>query len=218
MRRKEMCPVIIGSLAAGAEVHAHEATDALLTTAAQSGNAAAFVELSLRHSRRIKSRIYRMLRNWEDAEDVLQDSLLRAFTHIGQFRGECTFSTWLTGIAINLALMVLRKRQGHTLISLNSTTSPTGSLEVWEQLPDHSPNQELLFADREVEELLHGAVQRLPLYFRSVIELYHDEERSANQVANKLGISVPATKSRLMRARMALRTSLAGLQRQAGSV
>ena len=89
------------------------ATNEVLTLAARSGNGSAFVELSRRHSKRIQLRIYRILGNWEDTEDALQDSLLKAFMHLDQFRGTCNFSTWLTKIAINSALMVLRKRKAH---------------------------------------------------------------------------------------------------------
>ena len=99
------------------------------------------------------------------------------------------------------------------MISIDHTTDSTDGEKVWE-LPDHSSNPEFLCADREIEELLQGAIGALPCCFRSVIELYHTGDYSANEVAKTLGISVPAVKSRLMRARMALRTSLADLGRQ----
>jgi RNA polymerase sigma-70 factor, ECF subfamily len=90
---------------------ADSADDAMLVTVALSGNSSAFVELSRRHSRRVLHRIYRMTNNWQDAEDVLQESLMRAFVHLHTFGCRASFSTWLTRIAINSALMLLRKRK-----------------------------------------------------------------------------------------------------------
>lgn len=189
----------------------YRATDASLTLAAKSGNNLAFDELSRRHSKRIQRHIYRILRNWEDTEDVLQDSLLKAFGHISQFRNESSFSTWLTRIAINSALMVLRKRRAHAGTSDGNMTSSTENLEL-QEFPDLSPNPELLYAERQVEELLRGAILRLPWCFRSVTELYLTKECSTSEVAETLGISVAAAKSRLLRAKKALRTSLPELQ------
>jgi RNA polymerase sigma-70 factor (ECF subfamily) len=82
-----------------------QASEELLTLAAKSGNGPTSVELSPRHSKKLQLHVYRILGNWEDAEDVVQESLLKAFKHLDQFRGACRFSSWLTRIAINLALM-----------------------------------------------------------------------------------------------------------------
>jgi RNA polymerase sigma factor (sigma-70 family) len=195
------------SLAVELEGNLQQATDDLLTLAAKSGNGAAFVELSQRHSKRVHLLVYRILGNWEDAEDVLQDSLLKAFKHLGQFRGTCSFSTWLTTIGINSALIVLRKRRVHLEISYDRTVDPTETLESWE-LPDLSLSPELLCAGRETTELLRGAILRLPSSYQTVVELYHAKECSTNEIAQALGISVAATKSRLSRARTRLRALL----------
>jgi len=207
-----MKPVIQATLAIEPEDDVHRATDAFLTSAAKSGHSAAFDELSRRHSKRIQRHIYRILGNWEDTEDVLQDSLLKAFKHLDQFRGTCSFSTWLTSIAINSALMVVRKRRVRLEISFDGTAGSTESSEPWE-FPDLSPGPELLYADREVQALLRGAIMRLPWCIRSVAELYHAKECSTNEVAQALGLSVAAVKSRLLRARKTLRASLPELQR-----
>lgn len=184
--------------------------DELLTLAAKSGNNLAFDELCRRHSKRIQRHIYRILRNWEDTEDVLQDSLLKAYGHIGQFRNECSFSTWLTRIAINSSLMVLRKRRAHAGTSHDNNTNST-EIDLRE-FPDLSPSPELLCADRQVDEMLRSAILQLPWCFRSVAELHLAKECSTNEVAQTLGISVAAVKSRLLRAKKALRTSLPELQ------
>jgi len=193
------------------EVDGRRATDTLLTLAAKSGDSVAFDELARRHSKRIKRHIYRIVRNWEDAEDVFQDSLLKAFRNIGQFRSDCTFSTWLTRIAINSALMVLRRRRRRAQISDINATSSADSL-VLQELPDLSPSPEFLYAERQVQESLRGAILHLPWCFRSVTELYLAKDCSTREVAETLGITVGAVKSRLMRAKKALRASAPELQ------
>src|ERR1700756_2362490 len=86
------------------------ADDQLLMTA-QSGNHQAFIEICRRHSPMVRKRIFSIVRNHEDAEDALQDTLLRAYRHLGTFRRSCKFSTWLSSIGTNTALMILRKRK-----------------------------------------------------------------------------------------------------------
>ena len=88
-----------------------EISEAVLVSTAKSGDTNAFVELSRRHSPKLLRTIYRITRNWQDAEDVLQDSLLKAFSHLQDFQEKSSFSTWLTRIAINSALMILRKKR-----------------------------------------------------------------------------------------------------------
>lgn len=188
------------------EGNLRKATDDVLTLAAKSGNGSAFVELSQRHSKRIQLRIYRILGDWEDAEDVLQDSLLKAFTHLDQFRGACNFSTWLTQIAINSALMLLRNRRTRPEISYDKIADLTETLE-WD-FPDLSPNPEHLCACRESQDLLRSAILRLPWSCRTTFELYYGRDCSTNEIAQTLGISIAATKSRLLRGRTRLRTSL----------
>jgi RNA polymerase sigma-70 factor (ECF subfamily) len=189
------------------EGNIRKATDDLLTLAAKAGNSTAFVELSRRHSKRIQLQAYRILGNWADAEDAMQDSLLRAFKHLAQFRGTCTFSTWLTRIAINSALMQMRKRRVLLEISYDKTADSVGTLEPWE-FPDLSPGPERLLASKETDELVGRVILQLPWRYQSVFELYHAKQRSINEIAQDLGISAAAVKSRLHRARMRLRTSL----------
>jgi RNA polymerase sigma-70 factor, ECF subfamily len=195
------------SLAVEIQGDLREATDNVLTLAAQSGNGLAFVELSQRHSKRVQLHVYRILGNWEDAEDVVQDSLLKALKHLDQFRGMCSFSTWLTRIAINSALMELRKGRARPEISYDRTDDSFGMLESWE-FPDLAPSPERLCARRETEVLLRGAILRLPWRYQAVAQLYHAKECPTNEIAQDMGISVAAVKSRLYRARRKLRASL----------
>jgi RNA polymerase sigma-70 factor, ECF subfamily len=180
-----------------------EMSDVQLVSAAMTGDSSAFVELCDRHSKKILQRIYRITNNWEDAEDALQDTLLRAFVHLKDFEGRSSFSSWLTRIAINSALMGLRKKRRFP-ISIDGTYDDSQDWEPWEP-QDHKGTPESLYAQREREELLRSAILRLPSTFREVVELRHGRECSTLEIAKALGISVAAAKSRLSRARMAVR-------------
>jgi RNA polymerase sigma-70 factor, ECF subfamily len=117
-----------------------EMSDAVLLSTAKSGDANAFIELSKRHYRRVFHETYRITRNQRDAEDALQDSLLKAFSHLKDFEERSSFSTWLTRIAINSALMILRKKRGCYEISMDGGNDPSGKYEPWEtQSPCEDP-------------------------------------------------------------------------------
>jgi RNA polymerase sigma-70 factor (ECF subfamily) len=180
-----------------------EMSDALLVSAAKSGDADAFVELSKRHSRRIFYETYRITRNWQDAEDALQDSLLNAFSHLNNFQERSSFSTWLTRIGINSALMILRKKRNGFEFSLDSTGDPGGEGERWE-IPSLAEDPESSYVRGEREALLRKAIIRLPPRCREAVELWRAREYSAQEIAQTLGISVPAVKARLLRARLTL--------------
>ena len=182
--------------------------DDLLVSAAKAGDRSAFVELYERHSRKVLPIIHRITKNREDAEDALQDAVLRAFVHMKGFEGRSNFTSWLTRIAINSALMVLRKRRGAE-ISIEQICNDSGNPQAWEP-SDHSDTPEACYARRESEELLRNAIQRLPCIFREAVELRHVGDYSTSQVAEELGISVSAAKSRLMRARRTMRRRLLG--------
>lgn len=192
------------------EGNLREAADGCLIVAAKSGNGSAYAELSGRYSKMIQLKLYRILGNWEDAEDMLQESQLKAFRHLDQFRGACSFSTWLTRIAINSALMLLRKRRVRSETSYDRAADSTGDWELWE-FPATSPSPERYYSDQEAEELLRGAILRLPWSYRTAFELYYSEDRSTIEIAQALGISLAAAKSRLYRARTTLRNTLPGL-------
>lgn len=183
--------------------------DDVLVSAARSGDPGAFVELYERNSQKILPRIYRITKNREDAEDAIQDAVLRAFVHVKSFEGRSTFASWLTRIAINSALIVLRKRRPGTEISIEQLSEQTENRRVWEP-QDHAESPETYAARRQSEELLRNAIQRLPCIFREAVELQQAEECSTGQVAERFGISESAAKSRLMRARKVLRRRLSG--------
>jgi RNA polymerase sigma-70 factor (ECF subfamily) len=187
--------------------HHEDASEEQLLEAARSGDERAFGELIARCVAQVRRRIFRMVRNQQDTEDVLQDSLLRAYLHLDQFRGASSFSSWLHRIAINSAMMLLRKRKVHAVISFDRHDDDPSSWHAWD-FPDRSPNPEQIYAKRQVLEGLSNAVEQLPSFFRGVIDEFYDGECSVQETADAVGISVAATKSRLVRARLMLRLAL----------
>jgi RNA polymerase sigma-70 factor (ECF subfamily) len=195
-----------GSSAYGEPIRSLEgATDESLVLVAQSGDHSAFLELRKRHANKLLLRVYRITRSWEDAEDVLQESFLRAFMHLGTFERRSSFSSWLTRIAINSALMVLRKRRGIE-ISIDSMIGDGESEYRWE-LPDRRKNPEEAYAQQEIEGQLRTAIDRLSPQLRKAIQMRQEKDCSDKEVASALGISLPAAKSRLLRAKVTLRSS-----------
>jgi len=162
--------------------------------------------LCTRNSKRVYNTIYGVTKNREDAEDAMQDSMMRAFMHLKQFDGRSSFATWFTRIGINSALMILRKRR----IRLETSMDATADGEPWQawQIADHAPDPEQHYTGRERTLRLKRAVCSLPNALRSVVELGQMEGHSMKQIARNMGISVPATKSRLARAKAALRKSM----------
>src|SRR6202046_5434188 len=108
----------------------NEISDDDLITAAQRGDHQAFEELCGRHSSITKTKIFSIVRNHEDAEDALQDTLLRAYTHLSSFRRSCRFSTWLTAIGVNSALMILRKRRARRETYASTSSPDTGTVKL----------------------------------------------------------------------------------------
>jgi RNA polymerase sigma-70 factor, ECF subfamily len=139
---------------------------------------------------------------------VLPESLIRAFLHLKEFEERCSFSSWLTRIAINFALMSLRKKRGHIEISMEGLSDDHGIQRRFEP-QDPAENPESHYSRREREELVEGAIRQLPLTLRQIIQMKLIDGRSGEEVSQTLGISVPAAKSRLARAKTALRLSLA---------
>jgi RNA polymerase sigma factor (sigma-70 family) len=181
-------------------------SDKILVAAARTGDHSAFSELWNRHSKRAFNVMYRITKNRQDAEDGLQDAFLKAFVHLKNFDGRSAFSTWLTRIAINSALMILRKKRTHPETSIEWTTNDDTWRE-WE-VADKGANIEEHYEKRESEWRLEQAIDRLRPPLRNVIEIQRSDCVTVREVAEVAGISVGATKSRLLRARTVLRRSL----------
>ena len=176
-----------------------------LVAAAKRGCAAAFEELCRPHTGRLLQMTLRITRNQEDSEDAVQDSLMRALIYIRNFDGRSSFSTWLTRIATNSALMILRKKRNSREMALEEQTED-GNERVYE-IRDHRPDPEKRFEERERAEMLYAAIERLRPKLKRVVELQQLQEHSLEKTAKVLGISLTATKGRLFHARATLRKS-----------
>jgi len=179
-------------------------TKKAVRSSARTAEPSEFVALCKPHEEKIFQIVLRITRNTEDAEDALQDALYSAFVHWHEFDSRSTFSTWLTRIAINSALMILRKRHSSRMISWNS---PADAQESFLDPADHSPNPELAYLQRERERALHGVLRSLRPSLRQVIEIQQLQERPMKEAAQLMGVSVAALKGRLFHAKAALRRS-----------
>ena len=150
--------------------------EASLVSAARRGHQAAFGELCQRHAKRVFRTMLRITRNREDAEDAVQDSFLQAFVHLEKFDGRSTFSTWLTRIAINSALMILRRRRKASFVSLDDAGDPNGT-ETCLEVTDQAVDPERRCLEQERKRVLRDAIRTLRPSARRVIELQQLEER-----------------------------------------
>jgi RNA polymerase sigma factor (sigma-70 family) len=173
---------------------------------AKSGKSEAFEALCEPYNARLFNAALRITRNREDAEDAVQNSLLQAFIHIKNFRGNSSFSTWLTRIVINSALMIRRKGNNARLVfTEDSRLNAEGKVTF--QIPDRSPNPEQSYAAQERTRMLHKAISRLRPRIREVIEVGQLRELPIKETARVLDISVAAAKGRFFHARAVLRRS-----------
>ena len=182
------------------------ASDEVLVSATQNGEKLAFVELWNRHSTKTLKTVLRITRNREDAEDALQESFLKAFVHLNSFDGRSKFSTWLTRIAINSALMILRRKRSFPETSMEITVQ--GETRQHLEIEDRSVDIEGHCARSERARHLQRAIQRLRPALRQVVDIQQSQDLSIKEIAATTGLSVAATKSRMMRARTALRRKL----------
>jgi RNA polymerase sigma-70 factor, ECF subfamily len=185
-----------------------DVSDDDLITAAQRGDQQAFVELCGRHSTATKKKIFRIVRNHQDAEDALQDTLLRAYTHLTSFRRSCQFATWFTAIGVNSALMILRKRRVRNETYASSNSPDAGTVELREPV-ERSLGPEGIYLKQQAILLVRREVEKLHPSLRSVVSHYYGSECSLEEAAKAHEISLAAAKSRLQRGRLRLRSSLA---------
>jgi RNA polymerase sigma-70 factor (ECF subfamily) len=186
-----------------------------LVAAAKSGDAAAFEELVNRYERKIFRLTMNITGNREDAEDAMQDAFLKSYSHLKDFQGDSRFYTWLVRIAANEALMRLRKRRPN-LFSLDEPIAGDEDL-MPQEVEDWGPSPEQRYAQTEIGEILSKVIDQLDPDFRIVFVLRDIEELSTEETASALGISIPAVKSRLLRARLKLRQKLDRYFRQGGT-
>lgn len=178
----------------------------VLVMQAKSGRSSAFGELYERHRARIYRSAFRILRNPQDAEDAVQQSFQRAFTNLNRFREDSAFATWMTRIAINEALMMLRRRRVTTPLfeSENNDVHPTSPTD----LADKHPTPEQAYAVKESRAVVTHAISRLRKNLRTVALLRELQGLSNAETARRLGLTVTAVKARTFNARRHLRKVL----------
>src|SRR4051812_13432841 len=178
-----------------------------LVQAAKGGDVSAFEDLVKRYDRNVFRIAQHITQNREDAEDVAQDAFLKAYQNLGQFQGQSKFYTWLVRIAVNEALMKLRRRRPERMVSLDEDVK-TEDDSLPREVADWSPNPEQQYTQAELRDILTKTIQGLPATFRTVFVLRDVEGLSTEETAEALELSVPAVKSRLLRARLQLRERL----------
>jgi RNA polymerase sigma-70 factor (ECF subfamily) len=181
--------------------------EAVVVAQAREGDVRAFSELVRRYEGKIFRLAQHVTQNREDAEDVLQETFMKAYEHLDQFQGNSKFYTWIVRIAVNQALMKLRRRKTDRSVSLDETID-TGEDTVVREIAAWDENPEDRYSREELGEILDTAVQSLDPPYRSVFQLRDIDELSTEETADALGLSVPAVKSRLLRARLQLREKL----------
>ena len=181
--------------------------ESVLVDAARNGDVGAFEQLVRRYDRSVFRIAQHITQNREDAEDVVQDAFLKAFQNLGQFQGQSKFYTWLVRIAVNEALMRLRRRRPERMVSLDEDIK-TEEDSMPREVADWSPNPEQLYSQAELKDILSKTIQGLPPGFRTVFVLRDVEALSTEETAEALNLSIPAVKSRLLRARLQLRERL----------
>jgi RNA polymerase sigma-70 factor, ECF subfamily len=181
--------------------------ESILVDAARTGDIGAFESLVRRYDRNVFRIAQHITQNREDAEDVVQDAFLKAYQNLGQFQGQSKFYTWLVRIAVNEALMRLRRRRPERMVSIDEDVK-TEEDSMPREIADWSPNPEQLYTQSELKDILGKTIQGLPPSFRTVFVLRDVEGLSTEETASALELSVPAVKSRLLRARLQLRERL----------
>jgi RNA polymerase sigma-70 factor, ECF subfamily len=183
-----------------------EESDSTLVAATKNGESQAFEFLVKRHEARAFWVAFRITRNREDAQDVVQQSFHKAFMHLDRFQGESSFSTWLTRIVINEGLMCLRRNRSRREVSLDDVKSEPEELFPVE-IPDRGKDPAEIYEQRENERILGEAMNHLSAEFRTVVRLQL-EDRTVRETAEILGLGIGTLKARLFRGRQKLRVLL----------
>jgi len=171
------------------------------------GDIAAFNDLVRRYEKRVFNFAYRMAGNYDDASDVAQEAFIRVFNAINTFRGEANFTTWLYRIVTNVYLDERKKRKSHLHTSLQDFVELEENT-VTRQVEDTAPSPESVVERVERDEMLNRAIQELPEYQRIMVVLYHTQGKSYEEIAGIMRLPIGTVKSRLNRARLALKERL----------
>jgi len=176
-----------------------------LVKKSQLGEKAAFEQLVIRHQELVFSLAYKLTGNREMANDVAQESFIRAWKAIEKFRGDSTFSTWIYRITVNTAWTLRKKAKKHNTLNIDDTYEPI--------VIDEKKDPELIAINSDLSSVLVNALDKLPIEQRIIVELKNIEGRSHKEIADYLDISVTAAKVRLHRAHQKLRLILEEVDR-----
>jgi RNA polymerase sigma-70 factor (ECF subfamily) len=184
--------------------------DLVLVDRVLKGDRHSFESLVRRHERRVFRVTLAVLGNAEDAEDAMQDAFIKAFRHLGQFRRESRFTTWLTRIAVNEALHKRQKRRAWVALDDSREAPVQGEEQVMpRRFEAWRADPEKLYGKQELRRIIEDAIESLPPIYREAFVLRDVEEMSAEEAAEAIGITVAALKSRILRARLMMREALA---------
>jgi RNA polymerase sigma-70 factor, ECF subfamily len=173
--------------------------DSTLIKLALAGQVECFAALMDRHIAAVRRRILSMVRNTDDTDDLLQEVQLKVWCHLSAFRSECTFRTWVIRVAINEVLQSYRREKRRAVCQ------PLIDMDV---LPANNESPHMSFVRAETAEMVRRAVSKLPPKYRQVLFLRDLQEFTERETAHSLELSIPAVKSRLLRARLKLLTAL----------
>jgi len=175
------------------------------------GDLAAFNELVKKYEKQVYNFAYRLTGNYDDANDIAQEAFLRVYNAIGSFRGDASFTTWLFRITTNVFLDDRKRARAHPHASLDEYMELDES-SVARQIEDPSPSPEAITEEKERAQILQNAIQGLPDYQRAMVSLYHTQQKSYEEIAEMMDLPIGTVKSRLNRARLALKEKLSPLR------
>lgn len=184
-------------------------SDDELVTRARSGCGDAFSELVRRNSNASKKLAASVLRDVTEAEDALQDAWSKAWQHVANFQGDSKFSTWFTRIVLNQCLMRLRSSKRRPVVALDESSGSDDRPSIAMRTPDLAPSPEEILSSREIRRLVRREVAMMPPLLRDPLVMRDLDQLPIEIVAGRLAVSVPAVKSRLLRARAELKKRLA---------
>jgi len=180
----------------------------ILVKKSKEGDFEAFEELVNLHEKHVYNIAWNMLRNQEDAEEVLQETFIKAYNKLNQFEGRSKFSTWLYRIATNEALMIIRKKNPVQPVSLDEPIDDGYKTKIRRELIDWKENPQDIYLKKELKEKIDYIIYSLPEDYRSVFVLRDIQGFSGEKVSEILSITIPAVKARLHRARLYAREIL----------
>ncbi|MEQ8172376.1 MAG: sigma-70 family RNA polymerase sigma factor [Candidatus Eremiobacterota bacterium] len=180
----------------------------ILVKKSKEGDFEAFEELVNLHEKHVYNIAWNMLRNQEDAEEVLQETFIKAYNKLNQFEGRSKFSTWLYRIATNEALMIIRKKNPAQPVSLDEPIDDVYRAKIRRELIDWKENPQNIYLKKELREKIDYIIYTLPEDYRSVFVLRDIQGFSGEKVSEILSITLPAVKARLHRARLYAREIL----------